>query len=43
VVHDTESPHYRFEDLLQSFRYRYTYKRVTPWTCVVSMFEPFDP
>ena len=43
VVHDTEDPSYGYEKILPRFKYRYDYKRLTPWTSVVSDFEPFVP
>lgn len=36
VVHDTECSSYGYEPLLTQFRYRYDYKRLAPWTTVVS-------
>lgn len=43
VVHDTEDPGYGYETVLPEFRYRYDYKRLRPWTTVVSMTEEFLP
>lgn len=41
VVHDTESPAYCYERVLPSFRFRFDYKRLNPWTTVVSNFKEF--
>lgn len=37
VVHDTESPHYAYEAVLQRFTHRVDYKRAVPWTSLLSM------
>jgi len=43
VVHDTESAdYYGYESILPKFRYRFDYKRWTPWTTVVSQTMPLD-
>lgn len=43
VVHDTEDPGYGYESVLPEFTHRFDYKRLDPWTTVVSMFEEFVP
>jgi hypothetical protein len=42
VVHDTEAPLYGYEAILPTFKYRYDYQRVKPWTTVVSQSTPLD-
>jgi hypothetical protein len=41
VVHDTEDTRYQYESALSRFKHRFDYKRLTPWTTVVSN-EPID-
>lgn len=36
VVHDTEDAGYGYEPLLSQFKYRYDYKRMKPYTTIVS-------
>lgn len=36
VIHDTENAAYQFEPVLRTFKYRFDYKFLTPWTSVVS-------
>lgn len=36
VIHDTEEAGYQYEIVLPSFKYRFDYKAVRPWTTVVS-------
>jgi hypothetical protein len=38
VVHDTEEAGYKYEPVLATFKYRYDYKRMRPWTTAVSNF-----
>lgn len=42
VAHDSEHPDYGYEPVFSSFRYRYDYKRLFPWTTVVSDDDPLD-
>lgn len=42
VVHDSESAAYDYGPALDLFRYRYDYKRMLPWTSVVSDSDPLD-
>lgn len=37
VVHDTDHPAYKYEPVLEKFKYRFDYKSYPPWTSVVSM------
>lgn len=36
VLHDTEDPKYRYEQLWPKFKYVYHYKNAEPWTSVIS-------
>ncbi len=36
VVHDTETASYRYEPILKTFKHRFDWKLVRPWTTVVS-------
>ena len=36
VVHDSEDPVYRYEPTFAKFKYRVDYKRMAPWTTVLS-------
>jgi hypothetical protein len=36
IVHDTEDSGYQYEYVLCDYKYRYDYKRLCPWTTVVS-------
>lgn len=36
ICHDSEDPHYGYEDAFRGFRYMKTFKRLSPWTTVVS-------
>ncbi len=38
VVHDTEQPSYGYEQVLNLFKYRYDFKRYSPYTTLVSNF-----
>ncbi len=38
VVHDTEQSEYKYETVFKNFKYRYDYKRYTPYTTLVSNF-----
>lgn len=40
LVHDSEDLGYGIEDLLQTFKYRKDFRRVRPWTTVVSEMRP---
>jgi hypothetical protein len=40
VIHDTENPIYHYEQVLAAFKYRFDYKKLHPWTTVVSQFYP---
>jgi hypothetical protein len=42
IVHDSEHPLYNYEPAFEKFKYRYDYKRLTPWTTVLSDFAPFE-
>lgn len=42
VVHDTDNPGYQYEPVLGEFKYRYDYKKMEPWTTVVSNFNKLD-
>ena len=42
IVHDTEEGGYQYETVLPSFKYRYDYKVVRPWTTVVSNVYNLD-
>lgn len=42
VVHDTEEAGYQYEPVLQSFKYRFDYTAIRPWTSVVSEFNSLD-
>ena len=46
VVHDTETDHgtgadYKLEPVFESFQYRSDYRRLRPYTTIVSMTRPF--
>lgn len=41
VVHDTEDPLYNYEPTFKKFKYRYDYKRLTPWTSILSNTHPW--
>jgi hypothetical protein len=38
VVHDTQQPTYEYEPVLETFTYRYDYKRYSVYTTIVSNF-----
>jgi hypothetical protein len=42
VVHDTEDPIYKYEDVLGNFKYRKDYKSMSPWTTVISNHSPLS-
>jgi len=42
VIHDTEEAGYQYEPVLQSFKHRFDYKKLNPWTSVVSEFCSLD-
>lgn len=39
IVHDTEEAGFHYEPVLQTFRYRYDYINIYPWTTIVSNFN----
>ena len=41
VVHDTEHSLYGYEPVLTTFPYRADYRRMVPWTSVLSLVHPF--
>jgi len=41
VVHDTEHPLYGYGQVLATFPHRVDYRRMVPWTSVVSHVHPF--
>ena len=36
IIHDSDQPTYNYENVLPIFKYRFDYKRIKPWTSVVS-------
>jgi hypothetical protein len=40
VVHDTEDDRYGYAPVFEKFTYRVDYKRMTPWTTLLSMSRP---
>jgi hypothetical protein len=42
VVHDTEDARYGYEPIFQKFTHRVDYKRMSPWTSLLSMSRPLS-
>ena len=42
IVHDTEEAGYKYEPVLNSFKFRFDYKIIRPWTTVISNEHNLD-